>query len=94
MFDAIYLHPIEGFVGMWILYTPLLLFQHSLRRYSFMSGALGLSSVPIGTVLAWELSILLMCVYHSGIDMQWPPVMAAAFSTGESQGKSAGAKTY
>ena len=60
LLDAVYLHPIEAFVGMWLLYLPLVLMTR-----------LGLP-VHISAVGMWEASIALMVIYHSGMDVPWP----------------------
>lgn len=60
LLDAVYLHPIEAFVGMWLLYLPLVL-----------TTRLGLP-VHISAVGMWEASIALMVIYHSGMDVPWP----------------------
>jgi sterol desaturase/sphingolipid hydroxylase (fatty acid hydroxylase superfamily) len=61
MLDAVYVHPVEAFTAIWLLYLPPVV----------TIGWLGLP-VHISAIMLLEASIALMVVYHSGMRVEWP----------------------
>jgi sterol desaturase/sphingolipid hydroxylase (fatty acid hydroxylase superfamily) len=76
LLDAVYLHPLEAFIGMWLLYLPLVL------------GVRMRLAIHLSAVVLWEASIALMVIYHSGMQVAWPGALLARALGGSLRDKS------